>query len=117
MRFVQQGIVWLAVVLLLGHNTVPHQHDATVADVCGEQAAGWLEALQHIFHPDLGAHHLEDLADAGRVILGAFVAPHSTAAPVLWPAQTTLGPSQTTCLPLERGQPSGHRLRGPPVKI
>lgn len=55
----------------MGHNLVPHQHHLSQADQeqCfsqKDQPQSWLEILSSIFHPDLGADHLEDLRQSEK---------------------------------------------------
>jgi hypothetical protein len=74
------GMLFLALGIVLGHTILPHEHrPVSQADQCIEDLKpGWVSWLSHLFHPDLGSHHLEDFADSGRLVLDAFLAPEPT---------------------------------------
>lgn len=107
----------LALGMVLGHNILPHEHQVVShADQCIEDLKpSWVSWLSHLFHPDLGSHHLEDFAEAGRLTLQAFVAPDVA----LWsPVEVWIDDLSAPVLvsvEVSRFAPQSVSLRAPPV--
>ena len=116
MNLLKHGMLWMAFTLMLGHTVAPHQHGGVLADNCSEQVSSWMDVLQHLFHPDLGQHHLEDFSDAGRLFFGALEVPPGLEIPAVFAPEVQCPSYDPYSAVSAAGHPPGSYLRGPPMK-